>query len=578
MSSSYDQRSSGEPVVTSIAPVAMQDSKNLLWGGTATFYNMDSGNTVASCGNSFESFKNVSGPGADTFWGSQQDPAAESRKNGSKNDDDNIGFTVTMQDLIDCIVDESMRRPIKESNYTKTSEAMFRKMLSGERSWNINSCTAEPCADYQSRLENLAVLNNLIISMESKSASKSEKMGDTMVSQMKTRFASTPKPGSSGPATLVKDPSTHMPAPPSKSEDNSYSEEQNSDVFTDFPVRSSLENQRDSSGKMDYDSSSSAERSPEITSDSGSSLCNKCRSLKLGERCSCPDSNSRSSPSSSSQGSCESRNASPPSKTSDAGSTRKNSDGSGSSTDESYSSCAPSQTKLPPPPPLIAMTGPSKPGVWGESKPPAPSTNRQSSERQSSSSSSSREEIKHPKKRIKDRHFRETNGGDFSDSSGSGSSDSNGNSSDSQQSNTRHNFPQNMSQYQQPLHGITPQLGLFPNVPIVNTFVHGMHHQRSPFLRDPLPPGTQPAQLQTQASFGENLFRPFNELTLFGTMTANPGTTQVFMLPNIQQPPSDVSGLSVTGRNRYPLLQSICQAETSMDSSKTNFSSSSRYY
>ena len=555
--------------MTSIAPVIMQESKNSPWGGNPTFYNMDSGKSVSS--GSYGSFKSSVDSSGDSIWGSGFQANSNSKKNrtGDDGNNDNLGFGVTMQDLIDCIVDESMRRPTKESSYIRTSETMFRKMLSGERSWNINSCGSEPCADYQSRLENLAVLNNLIISMESKSAaSKSDKMGDTMVSQMKTRFANTPGPSSANQGAPVKQPPVQViPALSPPKPDNSFVEEQISDVFTDFPVRSSSEAQTDSSGKMDYDSSSSAERSPEMTSDSGSSLCNKCRSLKLGERCSCPDLISRSSPSSSSQGSCESRNASPPSKSSAAGSTRKNSDGS--STDDSYSGCTSSQTKLPPPPPLIAVTCTSKPGVWDSLGPAAP-VGWHSLDRQSGSSSSSREEIKHPKKRIKDRHFRETNGGDYSDSSGSGSSDSNGNSSDSQQSN---NFPQNLPQYQ-----TAPRSGhplLFPNVPIVNTFGQGIHPRR-PYLREPNI-GAHPP-LQTQSSFGENLFRPFNELTLFGTL-GNPATTQVFMLPNVQHPPINAGGLQTSSeRTRYPLLQSICQAETTLDSSRTNFSSTSRYF
>ncbi len=294
---------------------------------------------------------------------------------------------ITMQDLIDSLVEESLKQPQQQSNYIRASETMFENMMTGKRSWNINSCPVDPNFDYQSRLDNLTVLNNLLISMEASGAASSGSVGDNIISQM-----------------MVNSESFGMqqrknPFPQYRQQSNAASSRkqhhlQNSSEQTSSSSRKNrrMQHQAPVDQKGDSDSStSSAEKSPESASDSASSLCGNCQSLKIADgRCSC----SGSSPSSSSQSSTDSRNASPSNK------------------DDHNMTGSSATRRLPPPPPLIEFPVAQDDGCsiasFGSSEMEAP------------------KEAKHPKKRMKDRHFRETSSGTGSDSGGSSGSE-NGN-------------------------------------------------------------------------------------------------------------------------------------------------------
>ena len=343
---------------------------------------------------------------------------------------------ITMQDLIDTIVEESLKHPVTESNYLRASETMFQKMLNGERSWNINNCATDPNFDYQSRLDNLSVLNNLLMSMEMGPKSDSDPGAD-LISQMMMNNSSSSassrvsSAGSSHQTMMMPGPSHGIQRPYLQPHRKGQRDKRhhNSAHHHHHPMHhhgnhhhhhhhqqqvGRPQHEKHEIKPVESDSStSSGERSPESASDSASSLCDNCNNMKLGEQSA---SASEESPSSGSQ-STDSRNSSPSNKT-----------------EEGVLSDA--QNSLPPMPPLIEVTQ-------------SASMHEQMGSAVSSGSNgnSPREEAKHPKKRMRDRHFRETR----NSSSGSlSNSDSGGSSSSENGAAPRY----------------TPNFPVFPNVPI----------------------------------------------------------------------------------------------------------------
>ena len=155
--------------------------------------------------------------------------------------------------------------------------------------------------------------------------------------------------------------------------------------------------------QADSDSSaSSGERSPESASDSASSLCDNCNNMKIEGH---SNSGSEESSSCGSQiSSTESRNSSPSNKI------------------ENMHISGNEPPILPPMPPLIEVTRASP--LYDQR-----SSVSANSDGNAESATSPRDEIKHPKKRMRDRHFRETRNSSSGTNSDSGGSSGSENSS-----------------------------------------------------------------------------------------------------------------------------------------------------